>query len=76
MSDNSDNSDNVDSDVSTVEYNTTYIRTKLLSEDYYNSLDQNDNTYIKCIKTNKLIIITFLVSLTIGICFVIVMYNR
>ncbi len=72
----SDNSDNVDSDVSTVEYNTTYIRTKLLSEDYYNSLDQNDNTYIKCFKTNKLIIITFLVSLTIGICFVIFMYNK
>ena len=40
------------------------------------SLDQNDNTYIKCIKTNKLIIITFLVSLTIGICFVIFMYNK
>ena len=72
----SDNSDNADSDASTVEYNTKYIRKKLLSEDYYNSLDQTDNTYIKCIKTNKLIIITFLVSLTIGICFVIVMYNR
>ena len=72
----SDNSDNADSDASTVEYNTNYIRKKLLSEDYYNSLDQTDNTYIKCIKTNKLIIITFLVSLTIGICFVFFMYNR
>jgi hypothetical protein len=71
----SDNSDNADSDASTVEYNTNYIRKKLLSEDYYNSLDQTDNTYIKCIKTNKLIIISFLVSLTIGICFVFFMYN-
>ena len=49
----SDNSDNADSDASTVEYNTNYIRKKLLSEDYYNSLDQTDNTYIKYIKTNK-----------------------
>jgi hypothetical protein len=71
----SDNSDNADSDASTVEYNTNYIRKKLLSEDYYNSLDQTDNTYIKYIKTNKLIIITFLVSLTIGSSFVIFMYN-
>lgn len=71
----SDNSDNADSDATTVEYNTNYIRKKLLSEDYYNSLDQTDNTYIKYIKTNKLIIITFLVSLTIGSSFVIFMYN-
>ena len=71
----SDNSDNADSDASTLEYNTNYIRKKLLSEDYYNSLDQTDNTYIKYIKTNKLIIITFLVSLTIGSSFVIFMYN-
>ena len=71
----SDNSDNADSDASTVEYNTNYIRKKLLSEDYYNSLDQTDNTYIKYIKENKLIIITFLVSLTIGSSFVIFMYN-
>jgi hypothetical protein len=58
------------------EYNSFTLRNQLLSEEYYNSLDNRNNTFFNCLKTNKILIISFFISFIIGIYLIIIMYNK
>jgi len=74
------NEEEIDSSSSTVdlnrENNRNEMRNKLLSDTYYENLDLDNNSFRKCLQRNKLLIFSFLISLTIGIIFLIIMFYR